>query len=90
MEGKIQVSSITRRRCIINLHAYVDLNPIRAKIAASVETSEYISAYERLLPCKIDGVAQQQEKPLEYAFTKKLLFGFVGDENQLKVFHFHY
>ena len=41
------------------------------------ETSEYTSAYER-----IHGVAQEQEKPLEYAFTKKLLFGFVGDENE--------
>ena len=61
---------------------YVDLNPIRAKMLASVETSEYTSAYERLLPCKKAGVAQQQEKPLEYAFTKKLLLGFVGDENE--------
>jgi len=28
---------------------------------------------------KIGGVAQQKEKPLEYTFTKKALFGFVGD-----------
>ena len=28
------------------------------------------------------GIAQQKEKPLEYAFTKKPLFGFVGDESE--------
>jgi len=38
--------------------AYVDLSPIRAKMAASVKSSEYTSAYERLLPCKKAGVAQ--------------------------------
>jgi hypothetical protein len=57
--------------------AYADLNPVRAKMSDSVETSEYTSAYER-----IHGVAQQQEKPLAYHFNKKPLFGFVGDEHE--------
>jgi len=47
--------------------AYVDLNPVRAKMSDSVETSEYTSAYEH-----IHGVDQQNEKPLEYTFTKNL------------------
>ena len=57
--------------------AYVDLNPVRAKMSDSVETSEYTSAYER-----IHGVAQQQEEPSNYHFMKKHLFGFVGDEHE--------
>ncbi|WP_298941324.1 hypothetical protein [uncultured Psychromonas sp.] len=51
-------------------------------MAASVETSEYTSAYERQLSYKIGGVAQQKEKLLEYIFTKKSLFGFVSEQEQ--------
>ena len=57
--------------------AYVDLNPIRAQMTNSIETSEYTSAYER-----IHGVAYQKEDDTRLPFNKKSLFGFVGDEHQ--------
>ena len=56
---------------LLTCMAYIDLNPIRAKMAASVESSEYTLAHERLLPCKKVGVAQQQEELSNYHVKNK-------------------
>ena len=58
------------------------LNPVRAKMNNSVETSEYTSAYER-----IHGVAFKEENNngsslVGLNFKKKPLLGFIGDEHQ--------
>ena len=57
--------------------AYVDLNPIRAKMADSVQTAEYTSIFER-----IHDKASNLENKLKLSFTPKPLVGFIGNENK--------
>ena len=56
--------------------AYVDLNPIRAKMASTVQSAEYSSVYER-----IHDKASKQDNPSRLPFTAKPLLWFIGHEH---------
>ncbi len=47
-EGRFKSQAILDEKALINTMAYIDLNPIRAKIAETPESSVYTSIFERI------------------------------------------
>jgi hypothetical protein len=55
--------------------AYVDLNPISAKMGSRLDESKYTSVFERT-----QGKSSHQDNPKKLLFTVKPLLGFIGNE----------
>ena len=69
-EGRFKSQALLDESAVLACMAYVDLNPIRAKIADKPETSHHTSIQQR-----IQGIQQQKEQPF-------YLFPFVGNPRQ--------
>ncbi len=79
-EGRFKSQALLDERALLACMAYVDLNPVRANIADSLESSEYTSIYERLhgKGCRDDRGEGQVD-----TLTPKGLLGFLGNQREL-------
>ena len=75
-EGRFKSQALLDEKAVLVCMAYVDLNPIRAKMADSVQTAQYTSIFER-----IHDKASYIDNKAQLPFTPKPLLGFIGNEN---------
>ncbi|MGR5287470.1 transposase [Vibrio maritimus] len=78
-EGRFKSQALLDEKALLSCMAYVDLNPVRADMAQSLEESEFTSIYER-----IHSVACQHDKGKGEidALPTKGLAGFLGHERE--------
>ncbi|WP_057833096.1 hypothetical protein [Colwellia sp. TT2012] len=76
-EGRFKSQALLDEKSVLACMAYVDLNPIRAKMATSVNSAQYTSIFER-----IHDKASDNEDKNQLPFAVKPLLGFIGDEHK--------
>jgi hypothetical protein len=81
-EGRFNSQALLDEKAVLACMAYVDLNPIRAKIADSAQTAQYTSIFER-----IHDKASDVDNKSQLPFTPKPLLAFppvkrIGNEHK--------
>ena len=76
-EGRFKSQALLDEKAVLACMAYVDLNPVRAQMANSVQSAQYTSIFER-----IHDKASNIDNKKQLSFTVKPLLGFIGNEHK--------